>query len=444
MIGWLFTNLLALVGIGYGWLNPFVGLMVYYIFALLRPAELWFWSWSGNVPRYSLMIALATLIGFFVSGRGVWRGIGQAMPALFGLYVYIGAGVFATLVTAISTAWSQQWLYTQFTIVLMFTFGLGLVRSATQLRTFAWMIIACLSYAAWVLNSQYYFDGFNRIWLKGFGGGDNNGGAMIFVMAVPLTFFLAIQEKRLWVKLLCMAGVLMQIHVVLMSFSRGSQLGLCIVGAAIFFTAMFTLPRKGITLLLAVVFVVVGLQLAGAEVRERFSTIFVDKTERDVSAASRFDTWKAAWACMKDHPLGVGPRGFNLISHQYGLAPNKSVHNLFLQTGADYGFIGAGGLLFFYLVTIWKCFWLALDPIARRMVWPRFYGTGCCIALGGMMACSVFIGMESIEAGYIIALLGTCTCCHVERIRQVETQVELNPPMELEQVPTEDGQLQPT
>lgn len=91
MIGWLFTNLLAVVGVGYGWVNPFVGLMVYYIFALLRPVDLWFWSWSGNVPRYSLMIALATLVGFFVSGRGVWRGIGQAGPALFALYLYLAA-----------------------------------------------------------------------------------------------------------------------------------------------------------------------------------------------------------------------------------------------------------------------------------------------------------------------------------------------------------------
>ncbi|NJL32154.1 MAG: hypothetical protein HC898_11320 [Phycisphaerales bacterium] len=370
-----------------------------------------------------------------MSGRGVWRGIGQAGPALFGLYLYLGSGLFATFVTAINTQWSLQWLYTQFTIVLMFTFGLGLVRSAKQIHSLIWLVVACLSYAAWVLNSQYYFDGFNRIWLKGFGGGDNNGGAMIFVMAVPVTFFLAIQEKRIWLKWLCLVGVLMQIHVVLMSFSRGSQLGLCIVGAAIFATAMLTLPRKGLTLLLAIVFVVLGLQLAGEEVRDRFSTIFVDKGERDASAASRFDTWKAALACIQDHPLGVGPRGFNLISHQYGLAPNKSVHNLFLQTGADYGLLGTAGLAFFYVVTMWKCFWLALDPIARRLVWPRFYGTGCCIALGGLMVCSQFIGMESIEAGYIIALLGTCTLCHVDRIRQVESQAELLPPLELEQVP---------
>ena len=180
-----------------------------------------------------------------------------------------------------------------------------------------------------------------------------------------------------------------------------------------------------------------GLRLAGAEVRDRFNSIFNDAADRDTSAASRFTTWSAAWACMKDHPLGVGPRNFNLISDQYGLVRNKSVHSLFLQTGADYGIMGMIGLATFYFATIFKTFKMASSDTARRLVWPRYYGHMVCISLGGFLVCSIFIGMESIESGYIISLLGLCTVMHVDRVAQSKPMGEVAIP-ELEQVPVPD------
>lgn len=417
MLGYYFTNLLAAAAILAGWLNPMFGLMVYYAFAILRPTFLWFWSWNPyDQPRYSFYMAMSALAGWFFCGFGDWSGLKSIRLPVLGYFLYLFGGLFSWKFFALRPDYSWDAIYPQLTIGLMMLMAISLFRSEKAVRTLAWIVTASLGYLAWVFNSQYYFDGWNRIYWNGFGGIDNNGVAMIMVMGVPLSFFMGIHEKRIWVKGLCFLAVLLEIHVVLFSFSRGGQLGLCMVGAAVFVVALLTLPRKFVTVLLGVLFVIVGLRLAGAEVRARFMTIFADPEQREASAQSRLIIWPAAWKCFLEHPLGLGPRGFNLVSHQYGLPPNKSVHNLYIQTAVDYGIFGLIGLVTFYLASAWKSLQLARSAIARQLRWPAYTGTMVCISVGGMMLCSFFIGMESVEVGYIISLIGLASVAHVDRI----------------------------
>lgn len=433
-IGWLFTNLLALSGVCYGWLNPFYGLMVFYAFSILRPTQLWFWE-SWPTERYSFYLAIATLIGWASKGFGDWSGLRGVKIPLFGFGLYLTAGLVTWRVTAISPSRAWLFLYPQITIGVMMLVTVSIVRDAKQIKIFAWVLTATLGYLAWAFNSQYLFDDWNRVFWNGFGGIDNNGVSMIMVCGVPLAFFMGIYDKRKWVKGLCLLAALLLIHEVLLTFSRGGQLGLCIVGAGIFFVALFHLPKKGMTILMAVVFVFLTLHLAGAQVREEFWSIFVDPEDRDASAASRFDTWGAAWRCMLDHPMGVGARNFNLVSQNYGLAANKSVHNLFLQTGADYGFIGMGGLMLFYLSSLFSTFFMTRTDVAKKLIWPRYIGHMVSVSLGGMLVCSVFIGMESVEVGVLIALLGLCATGHVNRATESPGASASVSVPELEQVP---------
>jgi O-antigen ligase len=360
---------------------------------------------------------------------------------MLGLALYLIGGAIAWQTTNIAPERAWEFLTLQLKIGLMALVTITLIRDAKQIQTFAWVIVAVLGYLSWDFNYQYYFEGWNRVYWVGFGGIDNNGVAMIMVMGVPLAFFMGFRAPQLWVKGLCFAAVLMQIHVILFSFSRGGQLGLCIVAAAIFVISIINLPRKGLTIALGIVALIFGLIFAGAEVTERFYSIFADKQERDTSAASRFLTWGAAWACIKDYPLGVGPRNFNLVSHLYGLDRNKSVHNLFLQTGADYGVLGMAGLVIFYFGSMWSAFRMALTKTAKRLGWPRYFGHMICIALGGFLICSQFIGIETVEAGFIISLLGLCTVSYVRQVARVEVSEDSIP--ELADMPRHDPHAMP-
>ncbi len=436
-IGWLFTHLLLAVGVLRGSTDPFIGLMVFYSFSILRPPSLWFWeSWLTH--RMSFYVGCATLVGWLMQGFGDWSGLRGVKLPLAGFFIYLFMGFFTWQFTSIHPPTAWRWLYPQITIGVMLMVTISLVRSEKQIKILAWVIVITLGYLAEVFNQEYFFTGWNRVYWRGFGGIDNNGVAMIMVAGVAPAFFMAILTKKLWIKGLCLLAALMLIHEVLLTFSRGGMLGLCIVGAGIFFVAMFYLPKKMLTLFVAVVCVIGTLHLAGAEIRSEFWSIFADPEERDASAASRFVTWRGAWRCMLDHPLGVGPRNFNLISHSYGVTRGKSVHNLFLQTGADYGFIGMIGLCMFYFGAIFNTFMMTRTQTAKRLVWPRYYGHMCSIALGGFLICSTFVGMESVEIGYIIASLGLCTTAYVNRIAEASSADQAESVPELQQVPIPD------
>lgn len=138
---------------------------------------------------------------------------------------------------------------------------------------------------------------------------------------------------------------------------------------------------------------------------------------------------------MVDNPLGLGPRNFNRVSHHYGLAWNKSVHNLFLQVGADYGFAGMIGLMTFYFGTAFQCYFMSRSRVARRMKWPVYFGQGVTMSLAGFLVCSTFIGMEAVEIGYIVAMLGLGTVAYVRKVEALEPPPDSVLP-EMEQVPT--------
>lgn len=417
--GWLFTNLAFLAGMCYGWMNPVFGLMVFYAFSILRPTELWFWA-EWPFRRFSFYLGIATLIGWVFNGFGNWSGLRPIRLPLAGLGLYLFCGLL-TCGIGINPTRAWFYFYPQLTIGVMAMVTITLVRGEKAIRWFTYMVIISMGYLAWVFNSQYVFDGWNRVYWNGFAAVDNNGVAMMMVSAVPMTFFMGVHDRRIWAKGLCCFAGLMLIHVVLLSFSRGGQLGLLMVGMGIFFVAITQLPNKGLTILLGLVLVAGTIHLAGAQVRDEFWSIFVDPEARDASAASRFNTWGAAWRCMLDHPLGLGPRNFNLISDRYGLVRGKSVHNLFLQTGADYGFVGMIGLSMFYFGAIWKTFWMTTTPLAKRLVWPRYIGHMSSMSLGGFLVCSTFIGMESVEIGYLVALIGLCTVRYVHAVGSTET-----------------------
>jgi len=438
-LGWLFTNLLAVSAVGYGWMNPFYGLMAFYAFSILRPTQLWFW-YSWPVSRYSFYIAISVLTGWGMKSFGNWSGLRGAKLPVAGMLIYLFSGLFTWQVTAIYPPRAWQYLYPQITIGVMMLVTVSTVRSEKQIQIFASVILATLGYLAWAFNSQYFFDGWNRVYWNGFGGIDNNGVGMIMVVGIAPAFFIAVLHKRIWVKGLCFAAAFLQMHVIMFSFSRGAQLGLGLVFFGIVVVSLVHLPRKGMTLLLAIVFAILSLQVAGEGVREEFWSIFADAEDRDASAESRFQTWGAAWRCMLDHPLGVGPRNFNLISQNYGLARNKSVHNLFLQTGADYGFLGMFGLTLFYVSSMFNAYFMSRTEIAKKLVWPRYYGYMVSISLSGFLVCSTFIGMETVEVGFLIALLGMCTVAHVNRVAASGPTGHMEAVPELEQVPL-PGQL---
>src|SRR5437868_11824217 len=86
MKGLIATYLLTYGGAFVSLFYPFIGLLIYICFAIIKPEAMWFWSVTpGN---YSRIVALALLAGWTIQGFGSWR-FGKAAPSVWGLVGFL-------------------------------------------------------------------------------------------------------------------------------------------------------------------------------------------------------------------------------------------------------------------------------------------------------------------------------------------------------------------
>jgi probable O-glycosylation ligase (exosortase A-associated) len=378
--------------------RPFVGLLIYVCFAIIRPEAMWFWS----VPRgnYSRIVAIALLAGWLIQGLGKW----QFGKAKWTIYALVGFWVWALLsgLQAPDSDRAFGFLEMMAKIILPFVVGLTIIDSVHKLKCLAWTIVLSQGYVAYELNMAY-LGGFNRLLIDGFGGMDNNCVAIAMVTGTALAFFLGLGAKTWWQQGLAFLSAAMMAHTVLFAMSRGGMIALILTG--VMALSLIRLETKhylslGVAALL-------GLRLAGPEVRERFLSVFADAAERDASAQSRLELWSNCLDAISKRPfLGLGPSHWPLIVAQYGWPSGKEAHTLWLTIGAELGLVGLLWLLAFYLITM-----VNLWPIARRKVavpdpWLHDAAAMVVAALFGFMISAQFVSLVGLELPYYAAMLG--------------------------------------
>ncbi len=398
MKGIVFTWVTAYGGALLALFYPYVGMLIYVLFAILKPEAMWFWELTpGN---YSRVIAITMIVGWAIQGFGNWSfGRAKVIVTMFvGFWAWTVAAAFFAQDQTI--AWN--FVSDLSKIVLPFVVGLSLIDSVDKLRQLAWVIALTQGYVAFELNLAYR-NGINRVLLEGYGGMDNNSVAIGMVTGVGLAFFLGLSADKLWKKGLAFLCALMMAHVVLFSFSRGGMLALVITGVVGFFLT----PRKPQHYAALGIAAMLVLALSGPEVRKRFTSVFADKTERDASSESRLKLWADNWDLMLKHPVfGVGPHQWPLVAPEYGWPKGKEGHSLWFQTGAELGFPGVGMLIMFYIYCMARLWPMAMasrppgDPFfqdAARMV---------CAALVGFSVAAQFVSLTFLEVPYYVVLLG--------------------------------------
>jgi probable O-glycosylation ligase (exosortase A-associated) len=399
MKGVLFTYCLTYGGAAAALFNPFIGLLVYVCFAIIRPDFMWEFSLpQGN---YSRIVALGLLAGWVIHGCGNWR-FGRAKPVVVTLLAFLAWSALSAAHAADQTvAWKP--IGEMLKIVLPFLVGITTIDSAARLKALAWVIVLSHGYVAYELNMSYLTSGFNRVQELGFGSMDNNGVSIAMVACVGLAFFLGLHASRWWQKVLAFALAVLMIHVVLLSFSRGGMLALVVTGAS----AFLLIPKSPRHYLVLLLLVAGSLHLAGDEVQKRFGTIFAGEDKRDYSAESRLELWLGCLDCTARHPLlGVGPDHWPLTAPAYGFPPGKSAHTLWLQAAAELGLPGLGLLVAFYLVCV-----VRLWPLLRHCPegadpWLQVAASMVIASVVGFAISAQFVSVIGLEAPYYIMLIG--------------------------------------
>ncbi len=387
------TGLGAVASIFY----PLVGLMIFINFAIVQPSSMWYWS----VPpyNYSRIVGIATIIGWLIQGLGSWR-FARGWIIVLSFLGFFGWSVLS-YASSDYPAVAENFIISLAKILLPFLIGATLIDNVPKLKMLAWTLAISQGYVAYELNLSYYA-GINRVAMEGFGGMDNNFVAVAMVAGTGLAFFLGLGERRWWLKVPAFLAAALMAHVVMFSFSRGGMLALIVTGVVAFFLVVRK-PRDWLIFALAVA---LALRLAGPEVRQRFSSVFVDPAERDRSSTSRLDSWLACLDVMYKKPVtGVGPNHWRLVAGAYGY-PGLEAHSLWFQTGAELGVPGLLFLLAFYGFAIRRLWPLVHDRTPVADPWLRDVARMVIASIVGFAVAAQFVSISGLELPYYIVLLG--------------------------------------
>jgi probable O-glycosylation ligase (exosortase A-associated) len=397
-VGLYFTLGLTYGGAALAIVDPFIGLLVYVCFAILRPDDLWFWV----VPHgnYSRIVGIAMLVGWILRGFGNWN---------FGKARIIVVSILACWAWAVlSFLWAPDFdvagdYVERFTkIVLPFIVGVTIINSVERAKVLAWLILLCHGYLAYEMNLRY-LAGDNVVREQGFSYMDNNGVAVAMDVAIGFAFFLGMATKRWWLKLLALGSAVAMVHVVLFSFSRGGMLGLAVTGLM----AFILIPKTWKHYLVLIVVVLLGFRLAGSEVRDRFMTAFEDPETRDESAQTRLGLWSACFSQMGKEPLlGCGPGHWQFVVEDYGFEKGKAAHSTWFEVSAELGVPAGICLISFFVFTLLRLWPCARGRMGQADPWYQDSARMVFAAVIGFMVSASFITIPLLESVYYVILIG--------------------------------------
>ena len=409
----LFMLLLLLATLPWTLLNPFAGLAVYYGLALLRPQALWQGPLAKVDWRFSMVVALVTVVSFILHGLARKRA-GRRWPAeKILMAVFAGLAVLSFLF-AVDRVRAAIQFDSLVKIFVMFFVACALLDSRHRLRVLAIVIVVTMGYVAMDFNQRYIFMGQTDSTMLRFDQLDNNGLAALMVMGMPFCVFLFSQERRWYLKWPPLLALLFMLHLVMFSMSRGGMLGAMVVLPLV----LLRLHRRWVGVLILVVMLLAGLRLAGPMVRQRFFSI--EQYQADRSVQGRFAAWRTAGEVVADHPfLGVGQDCFSIVVSKYTEDIDAMVvHNQILQTAADMGVPAAGAHIGIILAAL-----VHLHRLRRRFRQDPFvHDLASCLqaSLIGYIVVGMFLSIGTIELTYIALAM-------VVGLRNVTTEELLQP-----------------
>lgn len=387
--------------------EPFWGVAIYYLFAVLRPQNMWQWSlppdirWSNYVAIASMIGSVGLALGMLPFGReaGTFVGFRRAhkVMLLFAIWICL------TYVTAYSrdAAWFYIVEYSK--LFVMYFVATIVVRTVRQVWILYLLTAGSLGYIAYEINFLYLINGRLDIYHYGYGGVDNNGAGLMLATGVPLCVYAWQASKKIW-RWTFLAFVPLLLHGIMLSYSRGAMVGIVVGVPLIVLRA--TRRRQFAAAILALAFLVPA--IAGEEVRKEFFSS--SDYKEDDSANSRFASWTAAVRMANDHPiLGVGLRNSPLFSFQYGAdMEGRVIHSNYFQILADCGYPG----LFLYLMALATA-WLSLRQVRKAMkgrtddeaMLIKSMASGIECGLFVFCASAAFLSLELFELPYVLLLL---------------------------------------
>lgn len=387
--------------------HPYQGVLVYYLFAVLRPQFIWQWSlpdvaWSFYVAIASILATIGWrcgLLSFEGDDAECRFNIGHYCTIAFGIWIVI------TYFTAINKDVAYPYLIEYIKIFTMFVIGKYAICTLNHLWSIYIAVALSICYISYEINDIYFTQGYLYVYKRGYGGLDNNGAALMLAMGVPFCLYTWDGLKH-WLRWAILLFIPIILHAVLTSYSRGAMLSLVL-------TIPIYLVRCRQRGQLFIILLGVGALipfLAGKEIRERFFSI--EQHDVDESANSRKKSWAIALQMAQERPVfGMGIRNSNLFTFAYGAdMEGRTIHSQWLQIAADSGYPALAFYIASFAAVFYCCHCVRSavrerdDADARK---ATIIANGCEGSLLLFCIGATFLSLEHFELPYILLLLGS-------------------------------------
>ena len=331
--------------------HPIYPLISYLTFYYAPPHVNW---WGRLLPdlRFSLLASLVLALSVFLKSSTLERLKPIQNPAMTWLLLF-GANAIIVTAWAVDRARSWNWTVALLKLILLYALIPAAVRTPVHFDAFSAAHIAGATYWGYKAWDEPKREAGR---LKDVGGPDSqneNGAAAHLLTVIPFVAVYALTVKRRAVQAVIVVCGAFIVNVLILCNSRGATLGfLAMAGAGI------AMAGRGRRLKL------VGVALAGALALFALAdNRFIERQQttvdaKDASAQGRLLAWKAALRFIGDYPLGTGGRGFHILSPEYipqivesHAGEERSVHNTYLQMGAEWGIQGVITWAGFFIAT---------------------------------------------------------------------------------------------
>lgn len=340
---WLFLfGLLSVL-----WINRGVWAVALYMLTFFAAPSLWWWGDQIPDLRYALVAGLVLLAAVLMHAskfreiagrrftRAHWAGLAMVVNATF---------VHFTFATRPNISLDPYIELMKFVLLVFLLWGVIQDRRDYRLALMAIALGAGYIGYEVTINERGEISGGRLEGVGAPGAYSANSLADVMLITLPLTGSLLV-NSRAWQKVAVALSAPLALNVLLLCNSRGAFLGLAAAGLSFPLIARGGTRRRAIKTL-ALGSIALYLMLGDPRIFERFVTTFSGSEERDSSAASRLEFWKAGYAMLQDYPLGAGGNAFKYVHGGHYLRmvteidEERSLHNGYLTEATSWGVQG--------------------------------------------------------------------------------------------------------
>ena len=291
-----------------GLVRPFYGLLALVGMYYFRPA---IWG-APDWFRPTLWITIAVSVGWLLRIR-TFRFSGLLTLSVVTLLMMMASALLVAKDQDLAIG--AVWILTKVIIVGFLT--LQLVDTLPKLNMFLWTnVIGMLWNMKTILYLGLVAGGVSenvRVDVGVGQGGGSNYLAMILVMTLPF-FYMKIMRGQRWEKRFATMAAPIYVLGVVLTGSRGGFLALFVTGIYVIMRS----NRKALGLVAMGVAAIIFFLALPESQWDRFKKGVGEAENRDASAQSRIELWRASWTMFQESPLlGKGPDNFQRLSPRY-------------------------------------------------------------------------------------------------------------------------------